>query len=50
VPDSGIPKIQDIKQSKYLMILNRCDTNNLSINQFQYFNENLIIHSILYIV
>jgi len=32
------------------MIPNRCDTNNLSIDQFQYFNENLIISQTLYIV
>jgi hypothetical protein len=31
------------KKSRYLMIPNQCDTNNLSITQFQYFNENLVI-------
>jgi len=30
------------KKSRYLMIPNRFDTINLSINQLQYFNENLI--------
>jgi hypothetical protein len=30
------------------MIPNLCDTNNLSITQFQQFNEDLTISSILY--
>jgi len=32
------------------MIPNRCDTNNLSITQLQYFNENLVIPSIQHLV
>jgi len=32
------------------MIPNRCDTNNVSGAQFQYFNENLVISYTLYIV
>ena len=32
------------------MITNLCDTKSLSITQFQYFNENLVISYTLYIV
>jgi hypothetical protein len=32
------------------MIPSACDTQNLSITQFQFFNENLIISYTLYIV
>ena len=31
------------------MISSRCDTNNLSTGQFQYFNEDLIIPSTRYL-
>jgi hypothetical protein len=39
-----------LQKSKYLMIPNVCDTQNLSITQFQFFNENLVIPSIQHLV
>lgn len=38
------------KKSIYLMIPNRCDIKNLSITQFQYFINNLVISSAQYLV
>ena len=35
---------------RYLIILSPCDTQNLSITQFQFLNENLVISYTLYIV
>ena len=48
---SDLSKLQiPCKKSIYLMITIWCDTKNLSITQFQFFNKNIVISYTLYIV